>query len=138
MNFSEQAIALFNDASERLGIFVDWTQENVLPYAQGLCQRIVNYEIATSIFIIVGLLLVSAILGIALYKAYKIYRKLNNSDSYSDEEELYEVVSCILLVFLCISLIADLIFVPVQAFDIITALTIPEKTIIGFLGLAAA
>ena len=45
----DEIIKVLNDLSERLGIAVDWTSQNVLPYLQELCDKYISYEIWTSI-----------------------------------------------------------------------------------------
>lgn len=45
----DEIIKVLDDLSERLGIDVDWTSQNVLPYLQELCDKYISYEIWTSI-----------------------------------------------------------------------------------------
>ena len=53
---SEEIIKVLDDLSERFGVAIDWSEENVLPYAQELFQKFVNYEIWTSaLWIVIGL-----------------------------------------------------------------------------------
>lgn len=49
MEVSDQIIQVLNYLGEKLGVSIDWTSENVIPYVQELCNKYINYEIATSI-----------------------------------------------------------------------------------------
>lgn len=53
MKISTQIIEVLDALCEKFGVVVDWTASNVLPYATDLCDRIVRYKIAISIFGIV-------------------------------------------------------------------------------------
>ena len=59
MTVSEQIIQVIDALCEKFGIVVDWTNENVFPYLETLCEKLIAYEIATSI----------------VWKFFKIFRK---------------------------------------------------------------
>lgn len=42
---SDEIIKVLDDLSRRLGIAVDWTSSNALPYLQQLAQKYVNYKL---------------------------------------------------------------------------------------------
>ena len=50
MEFSTEIIKIFDDLSKRLGVAIDWSNENIMPYLNGLVDRFIKWEIATSIF----------------------------------------------------------------------------------------
>ena len=59
MKASDQIIEVFDYLGEKLGISIDWTSENILPYIQTLCGKYINWEIATSIvWLIVGIVFI--------------------------------------------------------------------------------
>lgn len=65
MQVSNQVIEVMEYLGQKLGIAVDFTSENVIPYAQQLCEKYIKYETATSIaWFIFGILLV--IIGVAI------------------------------------------------------------------------
>ena len=69
---SEEIIKILNILSEKIGISIDWTQENIIPYLEQLFPKYVNYEIATSIvWIVTGILLI--ITSIYIFKKLKFY-----------------------------------------------------------------
>jgi hypothetical protein len=126
MTFSGEIIKLLDDLSKRFGIAVDWSSKNVMPYLQDLSGRIVNYEIATSAVNIA----VNILIAFLLYKLvrYVAVQFIEEDGFFYDVEELgiaTFVISGVISLFVFFGTI-------VETFDIIEALTIPEKTIINF------
>ena len=124
---SEEIIKVLDALAEKFGLAVDWTSANVIPYLEQLCDKYVNYEIATSVvWIMLGLLFF--IVGIICYKiVYKhkdwgvtYYETI--SDDYFGRGLIYFGV---ILIFVVASLM-----VITQIFDIVTCFTFPEKIII--------
>lgn len=117
MQVSDQIIEVLNYLGEKLGVTIDWTSENVLPYIQTLCGKYINWEIATSIvWIVIGLILI--ILAIISFKGAK------DPDIY-DEGFLY-MVFVILLLF-------GIVMILCQIFDIIKCIYIPELQIYEYI-----
>jgi hypothetical protein len=110
---SEEIITILDDLSKRFGVAIDWSAENVLPYAQELFQKFVNYEIWTSVAFIV-----LALLGIGLF----IW-----SIKYGIKEDILE-----LIVFPIVGVVVLGVVICVQALDIITAITFPEKALFDY------
>ena len=48
MNVSDQIIEVLNYLGRQLGITIDWTADNVLPYVNTLCEKFIAWEISTS------------------------------------------------------------------------------------------
>ena len=117
VTMSDEIIKVLDDLSERAGIAIDWTSQNVLPYLQELCDKYISYEIWTSA-VYIFICLTSAIL--MLYGISKLHDILNDVDDG------------FLLVF-GIVLIVSLVVMVVQIFDIVTALTFPEKLIYEYI-----
>ena len=115
---SDEIIKVLDDLSERAGIAIDWTSQNVLPYLQELCDKYISYEIWTSA-VYIFVCLTSAIL--MLYGISKLHDILNDVDD-----------GFLFLVF-GIVLIVSLVIMVVQIFDIVTALTFPEKLIYEYI-----
>lgn len=115
---SDEIIKVLDDLSERFGIAIDWTSQNVLPYLQELCDKYISYEIWTSA-VYIFICLTSAIL--MLYGISKLHDILNDVDD-----------GFLFLVF-GIVLIVSLVVMVVQIFDIVTALTFPEKLIYEYI-----
>lgn len=111
---SDEIIKLLDDLSERFGVAIDWSAENVLPYAQELFQKFTNYEIWTSVLWLV-------IAAVGFIAAIIMTKKWWNISE-----------GCVLI--LTIPML--FLFVPMglsQAIDVITALTFPEKLLFEYL-----
>lgn len=120
---SEEIIKILNILSEKIGISINWTQENIIPYLEQICQKYVNYEIATSIvWIIIGLLFITFLMY--FNKSLKNYK---NSINKNRDDFLY-FISFIVIIFFIISI--SIIIIITQIFDIVTCITFPEKIII--------
>ena len=115
---SDEIIKILDDLSERFGMAIDWSAENVLPYAQELFQKFVDYEIWTSVlWLVVGAAIIVA--AVMMTKKW-----------WSDGNEEYD--GAILILTVPMILLGSAFFFP-QAIDIITALTFPEKLLFEYL-----
>ena len=60
ISFSDELIKTFDYLLSQFGIAVDWTSENVLPYLQTLAEKLVRFEINTSImWLVVGVVVLT-------------------------------------------------------------------------------
>lgn len=117
MVFSDQFIEILDALGDKIGITIDWTSSNVLPYLQDLMKRFVKYETYTSIlWLILGLV-------VFIMFAFIIFKKYQKSiETDSTLFALSIVISILLFMF------------PVrQLIDIIEVNTIPEKTIMRYI-----
>lgn len=123
---SKEVIKILDALAEKVGLAIDWTSANVLPYLQQLCGKYVTYEIATSIvWILVGICLL--FVGKYLIKKTKQYwKKYKEEASYSDDDAM-AILFGILAGFVIFGGIAVILC---QTFDIVTCITFPEKIII--------
>lgn len=74
MNTSEQIIAVLDHLGEKLGIAIDWTTENIMPYLEQLFKRYATLKITYSsieIFVGVSLCITAITLCVKLCKGYK-------------------------------------------------------------------
>ena len=140
MNFSEQVISILDDLSKRLGVVVDWSSENILPYAQDLCTRMTKYELVKHISTLI-ILIIMMIIGITLLgKVFSEWKnikkgKLENNDSIYFERVQYRGIELtgIGWTFIIVGSIIMLITVmciPCCIEDIIECVYLPEKVII--------
>ena len=115
MQVSDQIVAVLDDLCKRFGVVIDWSQENVIPYAQELAGKYIKYEIGTSVAwcVLIGVVL---IVVVAIMKF-----------AYKESIKELEVVMTVITVVIAIILI---LVVGKQTFDIIECCAIPEKTIV--------
>lgn len=125
---SEEIIKVLDALCAKLGVAIDWTSENVVPYLMELAEKYIVYEIATSAAIVLGCGVVSVIFGVIAYKAAS-----KASEEFLDVECLASWVAVTSIILTIAFGIVFVINIFVQSFDIITALTLPELSIINFL-----
>lgn len=114
MLVSDQIIQVLDALCEKFGLVIDWTSENIIPYASTLFSKLVSYEIWTSVawMIFVAILLVLSIIGIKKFI----------DDTWGE----LIVVPCAILGFICIACVM------VQVMDIIKCLTFPEMFVFEY------
>lgn len=124
---STEIIKVLDYIGEKVGITIDWTSENVIPYVQELCSKYINYEIATSIaWLVLGvILLVIAI--VCFVAAKKVWKQ---ADGWMDTDE--EFGFGVLAIMACSALIIGTVIIGYQVMDIIACLTFPEKIILEY------
>ena len=136
MKASDQIIEVLDYLGEKLGISIDWTSENILPYIQTLCGKYINWEIATSIvWLIVGIVFI--ILSIICFKYFIKYAK--QYEQYKEDRDKYEkyydsndYAGFFLIVFFCL-LVIGICVSGCQIFDIIKCIYLPELQIYEYI-----
>ena len=126
----KEIIKVLDALSEKLGIAIDYTSDNVIPYVQQLSEKLVNYELATSImFIILNIIPVIVTLMLIKYILKSIKNKTYTIKG--SEFTVHEVATIFaaVLSFLSIFFTINIIF---EAIDIITCITFPEKIIFEY------
>lgn len=121
---SEEIIKVLDALGEKFGLAIDWTSENVLPYAQQLMEKFIRYEIWTSI---VWIILIGAIFFIVLIVAIKGWPKA--VEEFWDIESAASWIAAIATALTIIFSVAFVIVLGEQVMDIITCATFPEKMI---------
>lgn len=112
MQISDEIIKVLEYMCSKIGVTIDWTSSNVLPYIQQLGEKFIKWEIGTSVsWIIISIISV----GIAFLIA-----KFANMDGL---ENLISVTMVIVAV----------IIIGCQIFDIVECYTFPEKAIYDYI-----
>ena len=113
---SDEVIKILDALTERLGLAIDWSSSNVLPYFQQLCNKYIKYEIATSIiWIVIGIVL---LLG-GRYLSKKIKYKI----------DMFWSVNDLIIIAVIVMVLLGSYMIVTQTFDIATCITFPEKMI---------
>lgn len=112
MQISDEVIKILEYLCDKIGITIDWTSNNVIPYLEQLCEKFVKWEIGTSIGWIV-LAVISIIIAL-------IFSKVVDLDGFE------------IFTFWGVLIIA-IVIIGCQAFDIIECYTFPEKTIYDYI-----
>lgn len=106
MIMSEEIIKVLDYITEKLGVAIDWTAENALPYVEELIGKFVTYNIVkSSIILAVGLLMATVVVGVLVVigKSYSKCKRLKQSTYFWEywnsgiEVEVDAVGSCALI-----------------------------------------
>lgn len=132
MAISEQIIQVINALCEKFGIAINWTEENVIPYVEVLCRKLIIYEIATSIVWVVIMALLSVGSIVATKKFAPTFKEglAENARNYGVGWELGTTFAIIALAVLNTSTV---IVVETQIMDIIKCLTFPEMYVFEYI-----
>lgn len=121
-----EIIKVLNALSEKLGIAINWSSENALPYIEKMAEKAVKLELNTSImYLLIGLLFCAS--GILWHKAIERTRKKEEEDRWSD----YHGIRVFLYIILTICEILGVIMIMSQMYDIMVCVTFPEKILIN-------
>lgn len=125
MEGTTKIVEVLNLLCEKFGVAADWSQENIVPYAQELAKKIINYELWTSVFLILIFLILSFI---SFFTAWR----LTKTKGFSwDDEEIITGITISFVILGIFSSFVTIVMIPIQVFDIITCFTFPEKIILN-------
>lgn len=132
MTVSEQIIQVIDALCEKFGIAIDWASENVIPYLEILCGKLITYEICTSIAWMVIMILLSVGSIVAAKKLAPTFRKgvEKNAKSYDCG---WEIGTGFAIAGLVVLNLATIMVIITQTMDIIKCLTFPEMYIFEYI-----
>lgn len=135
MTVSEQIIQVINALCEKFGIAINWTGENVIPYLEVLCGKLVAYEIGTSIAWMVIMTVASIGSIFATKKLTPIFKdKIKNQGVYECTWDVFAIFAIIGLVILNCVTICVLV---TQTMDIIKCAVFPEMYVFEYISALA-
>lgn len=120
MTVSNQIIEVLDALCARFGIAIDWTGENIIPYATTLMGKLVSYEIWSSVAWIAFMLV--------LFIAVIVFIKKTWADNHHDID--YEIPT--VMISTCIVVITFVV-IGRQTMDIIKCLTFPEMFVYQYI-----
>lgn len=127
---NEELIKALTELAKKFGIAIDWTSQNALPYAQELMNRIVRFEIATSImWLVMGLMFIAS--AYWMIKLVKFCQRKNEEYPYGiwDMGAGFAIGLTILFPFIGICVIFQ------QVYDFILCNILPEVIVLRYLGM---
>lgn len=95
---ADQIIQVLDNLSERIGVTIDWSSENVLPYVQELFTKLVNYRLTTSIIWLVVASILIVVSVVTIKKAIRTYRLWQDDEASDDAAFGWWALSIILLI----------------------------------------
>ena len=132
MTVSEQIIQVIDVLCEKFGIVVDWTNENVFPYLETLCGKLIAYEIATSIVWIVIMILISVASIVATKKFYPIFRDGWERNARSYDNVGWQVASVFAIIGIIVVNFSTICVLGTQIMDIIKCAVFPEMYVFEY------
>ena len=116
MQISDEVIKILEYLGQKIGVTIDWTSNNVLPYVEQLCKKFILWETNTSfawIAIAGGVIIFSLIFAILI-------NRLSDWDGF--EWFIFGIIA-----------FAMVVVIACQVFDIIECQTFPEKAIYDYI-----
>ena len=123
MEVSKQIIEVLDYLCRKLGVVVDWSQGNVMPYVQDLYRRFIVWQIATDVFqIVLTCVIASVSAGIARWR----------SRYYIKENEEWGEVDFICIAIAAMFFAGSVMWFVCTVLELIEVGTIPEKTLFDY------
>ena len=122
ITISSEITNILNDLGSRLGVVIDWSSQNVVPYVQDLVSRIAKLQICNSIIAIVcGIV---CLVGLILIIRFAIKHW---------EDYVEEVVGTFVIVIFIACLIGIFTLIPIGVDGLTQAIYLPELTAIEYI-----
>ena len=128
MTISEQIIKVLDALCAKFGIAINWTSENVIPYLEILCKKLVTYEIVTSAMWILLVWVLFGASSITMKKAHPWLMKRYEGE-YEDGYMFLDIFLWATTIILGITMVCVTCD---QAIDIIKCLTFPEMYVFEY------
>ena len=138
---NEEMIKVFDYIGNKLGVDIDYTQENIQPYLKDLWNRFITYELVINIiYSTIGAVLLLAGI-ITFYKYFKASKLAEEGKSdgffYETQYSLYNSNSTVVLKDMTIAVLLSMLFAVligivlfiVHASNVLELLIVPEKFI---------
>jgi hypothetical protein len=126
MSVSDQIIAVINDLGSKMGMAIDWTSANVIPYLQDLVMRISYMAVAKhSIGAALGIiaLITSIVIWVKLSKFHLRQQEKYRKQEYVDEDDLVYIFGIIGII---IGFMLGIILLSVNVASLVEAIYLPE------------
>lgn len=121
VTLSSQIIEVLNDLTRRFGIFIDWNQQNIIPYLQDFLIRYVRYMFFEKIIWLV--------IFFCDFSIVVIFHKHIIKFAY-DKAGIPESLTTFIIIVVCTLFIIEIID---NTFGMVKIITIPEMVIIDII-----
>ena len=138
MEISAEMIKIFNYLGEKFGIAIDWTSQNIIPYINDLCDRIIKLKIAENI---IGLIIICVFFMGSIYcliwilKDYLEFKKTNISTKFFISGYINEMsgLGMILIIVSGMTFILGIVGIPCIIYEIIKLNYVPEIYLLDYI-----
>lgn len=127
---SDEIIKIFDALGEKLGVAIDWSQENIYPYIQDLCQRATQCEITNNI---IALIVWAIIFAFSIFGIIFIMKKFPKHTGMDTVEEIFLGLSIFGLIIFGILIILSLAASIQNINNICMYIYVPERTLLDML-----
>lgn len=127
---SNEIIKVFDALGEKLGIVIDWGQENIYPYIQDLCQRATQYKITNNI---IALSVWVIIFTFSICGIIFIIKKFPKGIGFDDLDDWFLGLSIFGLIIFSILIILSLVMSIQNINNICMYAYVPERALIDML-----
>ena len=129
MTVSDEIIKILDVVCAQFGIAIDWTQQNIIPHLTVLTEKIVRYELITSITWIL-FCIVPVILFVKCERSRRAF--VRNGDSYFEEKYDMTLRGVVWIASVILSIISAVLII-IAILNIVTCITLPEKVVFDFI-----
>ena len=129
MTVSEQIIQVIDALCEKFGLAINWTNENVIPYVEILCRKLIAYEVGTSIAWMVIMISLSVGSVIATKKLVPVFQRNIAKGGWNND---WDIGAGFAIAGLVVLNLVTLIVICVQTMDIIKCAAFPEMYIFEY------
>lgn len=119
IEISDEVIKVFEYLGDKIGIAIDWSSKNIIPYTLEICNKYITWEICTSITWIIIALIFCFIPFCICLKGF--IKQLKDVDADADGDMAF---ACIF--FGLLTLFFFVVITGNQIFDIIKGVVFPE------------
>ena len=143
---NNEIIKIFNYMASKLGITIDWSQENIYPMLEDIWEKFIQYELIKNIVNFIGFLLLFCITIIFFYElslatkefknnkivdeiffTNKVYNFLDSTTVTVPKKSFYTYIGIVLA---SIFLLLSVVVLPTIFINIIELCIVPEKYIL--------
>lgn len=127
---NEELVKALTELANKFGVVIDWTSQNALPYAQELMNRIVKFEVATSImWLVIGLIFI--ISAYWIIKLVKFFQQKDKEYPYG----VWDVWAGFAIGLTILFPIIGVCVIFQQVYDFIQCGILPEVVVLRYLGM---
>ena len=121
---SNEITKILDDLGRRMGVAIDWSGKNIMPYLKELMDRFIQWEISTSvIWMLMGIVFFVG----GIFATKHAWKKRNDFFGDLDEWQTWMFGAGSIVTIIGIA------FLTTQIFDICEAVLLPEKTVYDYI-----
>ena len=130
MTFSKEFKELIDIVAEKLGVVIDWTQENIMPWITDILHRFVTFNIIVSVLttaVTFAFLVLDIIIVVKFIKDYVSRKK---SILWDDDFSFPTLLGFIMIIAAAMSMIISGLIFPDELQELLKWIVIPEFKVV--------